>query len=122
MVKQIDELMKLAFAYRMADTVDLWPTERELRTALEAALKPGDDDEPYECPVCGELDPCTSCGDPHCGLIAPPAQTPPPRLTVDDKLQIALDCNIRVRTGSGAVKFATAIETAVRKQFGVNDE
>ena len=50
-----------------------------------------------------------------------PAQTPPPLLTVDDVLKIALDCNIRVRTGSGAVKFARAIEAAVRKQFGVTE-
>jgi hypothetical protein len=33
-------------------------------------------------------------------------------LTTDQKLRIALDCNMRVRTGSGAVKYATAIEAA----------
>ena len=33
-------------------------------------------------------------------------------LTTDQKLRIALDCNMRVRTGSGAIKFAAAIEAA----------
>lgn len=41
MTNQIDEIMRLALAYRMADTVDLWPTECDLRKAVEAALKPG---------------------------------------------------------------------------------
>lgn len=91
MTKQIDELMKLAFAYRMADTVDLWPTERDLRTALEAALKPGhvlyttaDKDRPDAiCDRNGEvvLSQCKVCGKAESELdqpcAAPPAQTPP---------------------------------------------
>ena len=46
-------------------------------------------------------------------LIEP---TQAPLLTADEKLQIALSCNMRVRTGSGAIKYATAIEQAVRKK------
>lgn len=42
-----------------------------------------------------------------------------PMLTADEKLQIALDCNMRIRSGSGAVKFATAIEQAVRQKAGL---
>lgn len=34
------------------------------------------------------------------------------KLTPDEKLRIALDCNMRVRTGSGAVKYANAVEDA----------
>lgn len=44
---------------------------------------------------------------------------PVPLLTADEKLQIALDCNMRVRTGSGAIKFATAIEALVRQKAGL---
>lgn len=33
-------------------------------------------------------------------------------LSADEKLRIALDCNMRVRTGLGAYKYATAIEAA----------
>lgn len=42
-----------------------------------------------------------------------------PLLTADEKLQIALSCNMRVRTGSGAIKYGTAIEQAVRKKSGL---
>jgi hypothetical protein len=84
MTNQIETIMALAFAYRMADTVDLWPTERDLMQALEAALKP--DPEPVawmdssghprhirhlqsaeERRLYGELQPL---------YAAPPAQTP----------------------------------------------
>lgn len=44
---------------------------------------------------------------------------PVPMLTADEKLQIALSCNMRIRTGSGAIKYATAIEQAVRQKAGL---
>lgn len=52
-----------------------------------------------------------------CLVDSPPASVP--LLTADEKLQIALSCNMRIRTGSGAVKYATAIEQAVRQKAGL---
>lgn len=57
-----------------------------------------------------------------CLVDSPPAQVAPtqvPLLTADEKLQIALSCNMRIRTGSGAIKYATAIEQAVRQKAGL---
>ena len=56
-------------------------------------------------------------------LSAPPAQTPPPRLTEHE-----MNAACKSETGcwmcptGDDLKFARAIESAVRKQFGVNDE
>jgi len=126
MNKQIETIMALAEMY--ADgvcTQGYFDDHRgALIAALEAALKPGE----AQCkwPTCQTEEYQQKLGDDVVSELigAPPAQTqtPPPRLTVDEKLQIALDCNMRVRTGSGAVKFATAIETAVRKQLLGRDE
>lgn len=44
---------------------------------------------------------------------------PVPMLTTDEKLQIAMSCNMRIRTCSGAVKYATAVEQAVRQKAGL---
>ena len=70
----------------LMDMID-YSGENKTRTVLIAAHKAmlsaapqaqqpavDDDDDQYECPVCGELDPSTSCGSPNCGLIAPQAQ------------------------------------------------
>lgn len=40
-------------------------------------------------------------------------------LTDDEKLRIALECNMRVRTGSGAIKYASAIEQVVLQKAGL---
>jgi len=57
-----------------------------------------------------------------------PAQTPPPRLTEDEMMAIRakagadLSAFCRGESEKRPVDCFRAIETAVRKQFGVNDE
>jgi hypothetical protein len=99
-----------------------------LKAALEAALKPGE-------PIGYRYKYLNFMGDevwafdpPRNGKVletvpvytaAPPAKTPPPRLTDDDLM--AAHCG-----GKDMVDGLRAVETAVRKQwakqFGVNDE
>jgi hypothetical protein len=52
----------------------------------------------------------------------PPAQTPPPRLTEDEAQKMWDVACGSIPGWRRHLTFATAIETAVRKQFGVNDE
>ncbi len=59
--------------------------------------------------------------EPRHNLPAPPAQTPP-RLTEELILSLTRDDATNFRWPSSALAIARAIESSVRKQFGVNDE
>ena len=108
MTKQIDELMALVADNFQATEYD---SHSKLRTALEAALKPGDKVATLQAIV-----------DSNTGFkrdAAPPAQTPvPPRLTE----QAVRDFCEALNHSAVIAADIRAIESAVRKQFGVNDE
>jgi hypothetical protein len=137
--QKIAELMQLADSYAHVYAFvgdDTMPRRREaLKQAIEAALKPGE-------PIGWSI----TCNGNHTGnfyqssevaevrlieanrkypkdvrtieplFAAPPAQTPPRRLTDYQISVIAVDNPPDVHI------YGRAIETAVRKQFGVNDE
>ncbi len=144
MTKQIDELMQIGMANAFSAKTKT-EKEKALRTALEAALKPvhtsSDVREPdvlgaiingrtyadrlendyrFECEA-GPLRLCSDwvefrrCFEWLAEHTAPPAQTPvPPRLTDAELLAITAK---PLHIGN----YARAIETAVRKQFGVTE-
>ena len=138
MTKQVDELMRLADEYAYANTEDQERSNREaLRTALEAALKPGSEPIAYlyhDARIPNDAHPwlhstlLVLAADRRQGLpgetplyTAPPAQTPPPRLT-DEQIGNIHYIESECREQPSPMAFARAIESAVRKQFGVNDE
>jgi len=117
---KIDEIM--ALVHNMA-------SDKEIRQALEAALKPGalNKDKARKVAQCafvifphvnGKF-PAEQALNELVGYTAPPAQTPapPPRL-VDWQIEAMHWGEMCNRD----LSFARAIESAVRKQFGVNDE
>ncbi len=142
MTKQIDELMALATEYARAMAYDgaTHIHRDKLRSALEAALKPGGepvaeiiaDEDGYafikwhgDESRFHEIHPIGTKF-----YTAPPAQTPPPLLT-DDEIGSVLESPADVRwlieadPISRYRMFARAIESAVRKQwaeqFGVQE-
>jgi hypothetical protein len=134
-MNKIDELMALfdaVFSYQ-SDTDACDKARIEFRQALEAALKPG---KPiYQTQMLGtklwydqghlDYEYHKKCGH-TCRVVytaAPPAQTPPPRLTVGILNSAYRESFglIDSRLVGDQIKFARAIETAVRKQFGVTE-
>lgn len=113
MTDKINELMMLiTHVPNSAHPDDVAQHESKVRTALEAALKPGEPDK---------VAALQSIVDSNTGFkrnTAPPAQTPvPPRLTTEQ-----IESCIPKGTCFATHAFARAIESAVRAQFGVNDD
>lgn len=124
MNNQIETIMALADEYmaQERDGTNGYEARQALKQALEAALKPGEPVAWSYTSAFGSVQVFTS--EPPSGLkekcvplytAAPPAQTPPPRLTDEQIKAIWKDVD-------GFYSLVRAIETAVRKQFGVNDE
>jgi hypothetical protein len=137
----IDELMALADEYanrkQWSSTQSAEQKRQELIAALEAALKPG---EPVAWAVYWgfglerkhSVHFSRETADMVAGQIksvqkdvrplyaAPPAQTQPPRLT--DKEIGSIASQHWAEDGVDPIEFGKSVETAVRKQFGVNDE
>jgi hypothetical protein len=131
MTKQVDELMKIGMANAFSAKTKA-AKEKALRTALEAALKPGvlvaeviADEEGYafikwhgDESRFHEIHPIGTKF-----YTAPPAQTPvPPRLTDADSQKMWDVACYSIPGWSRHLTYARAIESAVRKQFGVKDE
>lgn len=135
MSKQVDKLMALARQWVEARTKGQGGSSQQdaLRQALEAALKPvepvtDEENERFSRDVSN-----FKGADPEAtkyalkrflrNRAAPPAQTPPPRLTDDEVIEIAKlgwwksDSDIT----SDGLDIARAIETAVRAKFGVQE-
>lgn len=119
MTKQIDELLAKYADHVFSDgllglKVPSAQSEaclNELRQALEAALKPGEHDA-----VAVHMAHCN----PTPLYATPPAQTPP-RLTDDEFTAIYTQWEESAGSSDGWT-LERAIESAVRRQFGINED
>jgi hypothetical protein len=130
MTKGIGELMALAETFRDAQWPDCLDDKKALRAALEAALNPGEAFG-YVNTSTGQffrnVEDCRKNNEGHWRTVyttAPPAQTPPTHLSLGGLDEIYRESFglIDSRLVGDQINFARAIETAVRRQFGVNDE